>query len=304
MRRLTKSLLKALYRASTRLNSHYKTYRRVHDVLNPVFRPAYKMLDRKIMNGDMQIPVRVFKPRENGLQKAIVFFHGGGWIAGDIDSYTRICAHMADTTRHIVVSVNYRLAPENPFPAGLEDCYCAAREIFLDCSLLCCRHEDICLIGDSAGGNLAAAVSLLARDRGEFLPHKQVLIYPSVYYDHGPDSPFPSVRENGVDYLLTSERIQRYMEMYVPHAADRCSPYVAPLLARDLSRQPKTLIITARYDPLRDEAEAYGDKLREFGNHVSVFRIENALHGFLALPGKSEPVRECYAHINEFLETE
>ncbi|NCC69695.1 MAG: alpha/beta hydrolase, partial [Clostridia bacterium] len=230
MKRLTKRVLKALSGASTKLNPHYKIYRKVQDAANPVFRPAYRMLDRRIMVGDREIPVRVFHPRETGSPKVLIFYHGGGWVTGDIDSYTRICANMADVTGHIVVSVNYRLAPENPFPAGLEDCYFAAREMFLDPYLLSCAKNDISLIGDSAGGNLAAAVSLLARDRGEFMPKRQILLYPSVYFDHGPDSPFPSVKENGTDYILTAERMQEYMDMYVPNETDRCSPYVAPLL--------------------------------------------------------------------------
>lgn len=301
MKRLTKRVLKALSVASTKLNTHYKIYRKVQDAVNPVFRPAYRMLDRRIMVGDREIPVRVFHPETDRTAKVLIFFHGGGWVTGDIDSYTRVCANMADVTGHIVVSVNYRLAPENPFPAGLEDCYFAAREMFLDPCLLRCRRGDISLIGDSAGGNLAAAVSLLARDRGEFMPQRQILLYPSVYFDHGPDSPFPSVEENGTDYILTAERIQEYMDMYVPDEADRCSPYVAPLLATDLSNQPRTLVITAQYDPLRDEGEAYGKKLLEFGNDVRTFRMEEALHGFLALPARSRPVKICYEVINEFL---
>jgi len=110
--------------------------------------------------------------------------------------------------------------------------------------------------------------------------------------------------ENGADYILTTERIQEYMDMYVPNEEDRCSPYVAPLLASDLSDQPRTLIITAQYDPLRDEGEAYGQKLQEAGNDVRVFRMDGALHGFLTLPARSNPVRQCYTVINEFLGAE
>lgn len=302
MRRLTKRVLKALSGASIRLNTHYKIYRKVQDAANPVFRPAYRMLDRQIMNSGREIPVRVFYPEWACTPRVVVFFHGGGWVTGDIDSYTKVCAQMANATGRIVVSVNYRLAPEHVYPAGLEDCYFAAREIYLHPELLRCGRSDICLMGDSAGGNLAAAVSLMARDRGEFLPDRQILLYPSVYFDHGTDSPFPSVRENGTDYILTSERIQNYMEMYVPNPEDRRSPYVAPLLADDLSAQPKTLIITAQYDPLRDEGEAYGKKLRQFGCDVSVFRMPEALHGFLTLPVRSRHVKKCYALINAFLD--
>jgi acetyl esterase/lipase len=259
------------------------------------------MLDRRIMVNGREIPVRVFRPRKHAIPKVLIFFHGGGWVTGDIDSYTRVCANMAEQTKHMIVSVNYRLAPEHPFPAGLEDCYYAVREIFMDLDLLHCQQDDISLIGDSAGGNLAAAVSLMARDRGEFLPYKQILLYPATYCDHSEASPFRSIRENGTDYILTSERIQDYMELYVQNEKDRCSPYVAPLLAKSLSNQPKTLIITAQYDPLRDEGEAYGERLRKFNNKVRIFRMEDALHGFLTLPSRSKPVKMCYRIINDFL---
>lgn len=302
MKRLTKRILKALSGASIQLNTHYKVYRKVQDAANPVFRPAYKMLDHDIVYCGRKIPVRVFYPGKARVPKVIIFFHGGGWVTGDIDSYTKVCAHMADVTGHIVVSVDYRLAPEHPYPAGLEDCYHTVREIFLDLELLHCGKNDICLMGDSAGGNLAAAVSLLARDRGEFLPRRQILLYPSVYPDHGANSPFASIRENGTDYILTSKRLESYMDMYVPNAEDRRSPYVSPLLADDLSNQPDTLIVTAQYDPLRDEGEAYGEKLRQFGNRVRVFRMADALHGFLTLPAKSKTVKKCYALVNEFLD--
>ena len=200
--------------------------------------------------------------------------------------------------------MNYRLAPENPFPAGLEDCFDATREIFLHPDLLFDRQEDICLIGDSAGGNLAAVVSLMARDSGEFLPSKQILLYPATYFDYSENSPFSSMRENGKDYILTAERIQNYLEMYVPDAKERRNPYVAPFLAPDLANQPKTLIITAEFDPLRDEGEAYGRRLKEFHNQVCCYRLENALHGFLTLPKKTKVVQKCYEVIHDFLQEE
>jgi acetyl esterase/lipase len=208
---------------------------------------------------------------------------------------------MARQTKHTVVSVNYRLAPEHPFPAGLEDCYFATREIFSDPYMANCAPEDITLVGDSAGGNLAAVVSLMARDRGEFKPCRQILIYPATYYDHGETSPFPSVHEFGDSYLLTAEKIQNYMDLYIRNEQDKYSPYVAPILADDLSNQPKTLIITAGYDPLRDEGEAYGEKLRAFHNDVRISRIDETLHGFLAFSKKSRSVIKCYEIIHNFL---
>ncbi len=267
----------------------------------PLKPPNYKLMDHKIMVGNREIPIRLFFPEKKSLNKVLIFFHGGGWVTGNIDTYSNVCANMADTTGHLVISVDYRLAPEYPFPNGLEDCYYATREIFTHLELINCKEDDITLIGDSAGGNLAAVVSLMARDRCEFIPKKQILIYPATNYDHSKSSPYKSVIENGQDYVMTSRRIQDYMDLYVPNEEDRISPYVAPILSSDFSNQPSTLIITAEYDPLRDEGEAYGHKLKEYGNKVTILRIKDALHGFLSNPLNNVHNDQAYEKINEFL---
>lgn len=293
--------LKILSNSRRNLKKYYKVQRRFLNMVNFYLGPKYGLLDHKIMIDEREIPVRIFRPIENGTSGVMIFFHGGGWVTGNIDSYTNVCVNMAKQTRNIVISIDYRLAPEYPFPAGLEDCYNVTKEIFNNLDLLDCKAKDITLIGDSAGGNLAAAVSLMARDRGEFLPSKQILIYPATYNDHTEDSPFPSIRENGKDYLLTSKQIQDYLELYTPNVEDRNSPYLAPLLAEDLTNQPATLIITAQYDPLRDEGEAYGLRLKEAGNKVKMYRMKDAVHGFFSLPWKSEYVIRAYEIINCFL---
>ena len=152
----------------------------------------YKTIDYKIYNGDHQIPVRIFLPGEKMEDDlpALLFFHGGGWVTESIDNYERICARLASATNHIVVSVEYRLAPEYPFPTGFYDCYMAAKAMFTNRFILNTDPDKITLIGDSAGGNLAAAVSLMARDQGEFLPKRQILIYPAVNNDYR--SPIPT----------------------------------------------------------------------------------------------------------------
>ena len=156
-------------------------------------------------------------------------------------------------------------------------------------------------MGDSAGGNLAAAVSLKLRNENEKLPIKQVLIYPLTYWEHNENSPYESVRENGYDYGLTIKKINEYMEMYVPNEEERKSPYVAPLLAEDFRNQPDTLVITSEFDPLRDEGEAYGRALKEAGNHVEIKRILNSVHGFITYPPFVDPLTESYKLMNEFL---
>lgn len=294
--------LKALSYQEMDLKKNYKLKRQLTNVAHPFIRPLYQMWDHKVSLIDHDIPVRIYiPPEEKAVNKILLFFHGGGWVTGNIDSYTVVCSNMAKQTGHIVISVDYRLAPEYPFPAAPEDCYSVTREIFLDAALFDIAQEDITLIGDSAGGNLAAVVSLMARDRGEFLPSKQILLYPSTGSDHSGHTPYPSVIENGTDYLLTAKRINEYMDLYIKSKEDLLNPYLAPILSQNLTRQPKTLIITAEYDPLRDEAEMYGKRLYEAGNQVEVYRMKDALHGFMSLPKHFIHVRRSYELINRFL---
>ena len=301
MNGITRRFLKFISTNNINLKKNYKRYRRLINFFNPHIEPIYKMLDHKIYAEDREIPVRLFIPEKANSSKVIIFFHGGGWVTGNIDSYSNVCSLMANQTGHRVISVDYRLAPEYPFPAGLMDCYKVVSEIFLNSHILNANNEDITIVGDSAGGNLASAVSLMARDRGGFLPSKQILIYPASYYDHGPGSPYPSVVENGTDYLMTSERIQDYMDLYVPNEEDRENPYVAPLLADNLKNQPDTLVITAEFDPLRDEGEAYGKRLKEDGNNVIIHRVKDEIHGFFSNPLRKDTVNDLYEIINNFL---
>lgn len=276
--------------------------------LDPM-RAFYKTVDYKIYNGNYEVPTRIFFPDEKAFQetepgkyRVMLFFHGGGWVTDSVDNYDRICARLANATNHIVISVEYRLAPEYPFPTGLEDCYAAAKAVFTNQFLLNITPEMVTIVGDSAGGNLAAALSLMARDRGEFMPLRQILIYPAVNSDYSETSPFQSVQENGEDYLLTIGRLQDYVNLYASCEEDKKNPYFAPILAEDLSNQPRTLILTAELDPLRDEGEAYGKRLMEAGNEVEIHRIPDALHGFFALGIKHLHVQESFEYMNHFLE--
>lgn len=299
--------LKALSYPDLDVKKNYKLHRQVKTVVNPYLKPRYTIWDHKITGIDHEIPVRVFLPPEtpeDEPHRLLIFFHGGGWVTGNIDSYSNVCANMARQTGALVVSVDYRLAPEYPFPCALEDCYIVTREIFHDTTMFDVDLDNITIIGDSAGGNLAAAVSMLARDRGEFNISKQILIYPSTNNDHSDETGFLSIRKYGQDYLLTSKRIRDYIDMYIGSEKDLNNPYFAPLIAEDLSNQPKTLIITAEYDPLRDEGEAYGRRLTEEGNEVKVYRMKDALHGFFALPKHFVHVKRSYEMINKFLKNE
>lgn len=269
-------------------------------------RSFHRTIDYKIEHNGYKIPTRIYFPGDEITRSypVFLFFHGGGWVTESVDNYQRICAKIAEKMHHIVIAVEYRLAPEFPFPTGLEDCYAAAKAVYTNEFLLNVDPEKITLIGDSAGGNLTAAVSLMARDRGEFVPKRQILIYPVTNNDYSENSPFPSVQENGTDYGLTAGKMRDYINYYAGCEEDKQNPYFAPILSKDFSNQPKTLVITAEFDPLRDEGEAYGRALREAGNEVEIHRIRDAFHGFFVLGLKYLHVQESFEIIERFLREE
>lgn len=303
-----RAALKALSYPDLDIPKNYEIERAVINATHVhLLKPFYKTWDHKFnfagtdLIPQHDIPVRIYSPDGGVPNAAIIFYHGGGWVTGNIDTYDKVCSNMARITGRLVISVDYLLAPEYPFPAGLEDCYTVTREIFMNRQLLGMHCENITIMGDSAGGNLAAAVSLLARDRGEFEVGSQILIYPATYNNHSETSPFTSVHINGTDFLLTSKKICDYLSLYKRTDADLENYYFAPLLAKDLTNQPKTLIITAQYDPLRDEGEAYGKALRAAGNVCEYRCMRDALHGFLSLPPGFFHVHTAYRLINLFL---
>lgn len=262
----------------------------------------YRLWEHPVSCDGHNVPVRLFTPEGKPNASLLLFFHGGGWVTGTVDSYDGVCSDMAAATGCTVASVDYRLAPEHRFPAAPRDCYAAACELFQHAGLLGVQPEQIVLIGDSAGGNLAAVVSLMARDQGDFTPKRQILIYPALGNDHSETSPYPSVQENGTGYLLTSRRVRDYLALYRASDEDLQNPYFAPLNASSFADQPNTLLITAQYCPLRDEGEAYGQKLREAGGQVELHRIPDALHGYFSLPLRFSLVKQTYEIINHFLE--
>ena len=211
-----------------------------------------KKLDAKVYNGDHVVPIRLYFPTEEAMQAGIVegntfpillFFHGGGWATESVENYDRVCSRMAQATAHIVVSVEYRLAPEHKFPVPLEDCYAAAKALYSNELILNTDPEKITIAGDSAGGNLTAAVCLMARDRGDFTPKRQILIYPALGNCYTEESPYPSVHENGSDCILTAVKMEDYLTLYQRTKEDRQNPYFAPILEKNLRNLPETLVL-------------------------------------------------------------
>lgn len=301
MNKIIRSALAALSKHDVDLKNNYEETRKIQHATRPYVKSIVcNMMERDLHLGDRDIMLRAFS-HTGHVEPIMIFFHGGGFVTGDFDSYSNVCANLSAATGRKVISVDYRLAPEYKFPAGPEDCYAATQEILAHCEdWYQADPDDVILIGDSAGATLSCVVSMMARDRGGKMPAKQVLVYPAAWGDYSDETPYRSVIENGSDYLLTQKQLIDYMELYARTREDYSSPYFAPLRHTDFSNLPKTLVLTMEYDPLRDEGEALAEKLREGGCSVISERIENGIHGLLSLPMSAPLTKDIYKSIVEF----
>ena len=216
------------------------------------------------------LPVRLYHPAPGQALPLVVYFHGGGWVIGDLEIVDKPCRALANASHCVVASVNYRLSPETKFPGPAEDCYAATKWLAEHAHAIGANGRFVAVAGDSAGGNLAAVVALMARDRGGPALSYQVLIYPVTAPAAGTQS--ASYQENADGYLLTKGSMEWFWDHYLTAPDDGKNPHAAPLHAADLSRLPPAMVITAEFDPLRDEGLAYTKRLQEAG--VSV----NAVH--------------------------
>jgi acetyl esterase len=242
--------------------------------------PVLRIESRTIPGPAGAIPVRVYANSTTAERApAIAFFHGGGWVIGSLDTHDNFCRALANRTGSVVVSVAYRLAPEAPYPAAAEDCYAATCWIAEHGAELGADGARLAVAGDSAGGNLAAVVALLARDRGGPALRHQGLIYPVT------DADFDraSYVANAEGHLLTRQAMQWFWNHYVPDAARRNDAYAAPLRAANLAGLPPATVQTAEYDPLRDEGEAYAARLRDAGVATTLTRYDGQIHGFAGM---------------------
>lgn len=241
--------------------------------------PVAQIENRTVPGPAQPIPVRVYRPTPAERLPAVMFFHGGGFVLCDLDSHDRECRSLANQSGCAVVAVDYRLAPEHRYPAAAEDAYAATRYVAEHANDFGIDAGRIAVCGDSAGGNLAAVVALMARDRGGPSLRYQLLIYPLT--DFTDDS--PSMREfNGV--FLSLEMMDWFADSYVPNA-DRQQPYASPLLASDLRGLPPAYVITAECDMVRDQGEAYARKLQAAGVPVESKRYDGMIHPFFSLGG-------------------
>lgn len=233
---------------------------------------------------DGAIPLRLYKPapRDAGMREpmpVLVYFHGGGWTIGDLDTHDVLCRQIANASNCAVVSVDYRMGPEHRFPAAVIDCLAATRWVHAQADTLGLDAGRLAVGGDSAGGNLAAVVAILARDEGDLPIAWQLLVYPAtdmrcVHASH---------RTNGRDYLLTSETIRYYHDHYIDDAAHDLDWRASPLLHPRLGGLPPALVLTAGFDPLRDEGLAYADALVAAGSRATYVCFDRQIHGFITM---------------------
>ncbi len=232
--------------------------------------------DRQIDGPAGKLPLRIYRPRP-GVLPGIVFFHGGGWVVGSVDSHDGMARAIANACGAVVVSVDYRLAPEHTYPAAAEDAYAATVWVAKQAESLQIAPTRLAVAGDSAGGNLAAVVALMARDRGGPPLAQQTLIYPVC------DANFEtkSYRDCAEGYMLTRSSMQWFWQHYCPAASEQRQAYASPLRAESLRGLPPALVITAEYDPLCDEGEAYARRLQESGVSTRLLRYPGQIHGFM-----------------------
>lgn len=242
--------------------------------------PVSKVEDRLIPGPERAIPVRIYTPEGYGPFPVLAFFHGGGWVIGNIDTHDATCRSLTNAAGCITVSVDYRLAPEHKFPAATEDCYAVTAWVAKNAGAINGDAARIAVGGDSAGGNLAAVVALMARDRGGPELVYQLLIYPVTdYYKPGT----PSYQENAEGYFLTREGMIWFWDLYLSGEDEALHPYVSPLQAESLNGLPPAMVITAEFDPLRDEGEIYANRLKDAGVPVTYARYEGMIHGFFGM---------------------
>lgn len=256
-----------------------------------------EVFERDIPGPAGPLTLRVYRPRSDGPLPVLVYFFGGGWVVGSLDTSDAICRALSSKVPCVIVSVGYRLAPEHPFPAGIDDCYAAVKWVADHASQLGADGGRIAVAGDSSGGNLAAAVALMARD-GDGPPiSAQLLVYPPMHNN----AVTRSMRDNKDPMFFNAHSSAWFWDHYLTDPADGDSPYASPLNATDHGGLPAALVMTAEFCPLHDEGEAYADALALAGVPVEYHRYADLPHGFLAMASILDTAREAFDVIANFL---
>lgn len=250
--------------------------------------------NRTIAGRSGEIAVRIYTPEGNAPFPGVVFLHGGGWVIGDLDTHDNVCRGISNRAGAVVVSVDYRRAPENVFPAALEDSIDATSWVAANAAALAIDPRRLVIVGDSAGANMAAVIAAKEHDANGPPLALQVLVYPAIDltgFETG------SHREFAEDHFLTRSVMEWFLEMYVPRVDDRPRPDASPRFIADLSGLPPALVITAECDPLRDEGEAYAKRMQEQGVPVTLTRYDGMIHPFLNLLGVTSSAQKALDQI-------
>ena len=262
--------------------------------------PLHSVEDVAARTASGEVPVRIYTPAEADRYGVIVYFHGGAFFLGSLETHDHVARSLAEETGLKVVSVGYRLAPEAAFPAGLDDCHAVVRWVAEEGESLAWDGITLALAGDSSGGNFVAAVAARAHDEGfEQITH-QILYYPSLDLDFDVDR-YASLRENAKGYGLETAGLKPFNAFYLDSGADPADPRVSPVKREDLTGLPPALVVTAEFDPLRDEGELYGRRLREAGVEATVSRYDGAGHGFVQHFSWIPEYHAVFAETRDFL---
>lgn len=256
--------------------------------------PVSRIENRGIPGRAGEIPVRIYFPEGDGPFPGVVFLHGGGWVLGDLDSHDNVCRAISNRAGAVVVSVHYRLAPEHRFPAALEDSLDATAWVADNAAALGIDPRRLVIAGDSAGGNMATVVAAKARDTKRPALALQVLVYPVTDLS---SSETASYREFAEEHFLTRALMDWFADHYVPRLEDRTTPDASPAFIAALSGLPPALVITAECDPLRDEGEAYAERMRDHGVPVTLTRYDGMIHPFVSFLGVTPSAHEALDEI-------
>jgi acetyl esterase len=247
---------------------------------------------------DGGLPVRVYASEGGGIRPALVYFHGGGWVFGNLETHDAVCRALAKESGAVVISVDYRLSPEHKYPAAVDDAQAATLWVAAHAESLGIDARRIAVGGDSAGGNLATVVAMRCRDSGGPALAAQVLLYPVTDLSSLDTA---SYRELGEGYFLSGAAMDWFSGHYLASADHKRLPEVSPLLAPDVSGLPPALVVTAEFDPLRDEGEAYAERLKKAGVPVTVSRYPGMIHGFVSMRGVLSGGRQGITEIAQFV---
>lgn len=266
--------------------------------------PVHSVRDRTVPNADGDVPVRVYTPSDAPTHGALVYFHGGAFFLGSLNTHDHVARELANATGCVVVSVGYRLAPEHAFPAGLNDCYAVVKWVAAHGAKpgngIGWDGRTLAVAGDSSGGTYAAAVAAMALDEGLGCITHQVLYYPSLDLDFDVGR-YESLKTNAVGYGLETAGLKPFNAFYIDGGADPADPLVSPIKRKDLAGLPPAFIVTGQYDPLRDEAELYAQRLADAGVPVKTRRYEGAGHGFVQHFSWLPEFHGVYAETTNFL---